>query len=146
MSSSCARGIEADDALHEAIGTAYDNIDLLSGQVLDPLTLNVIAMTSVRPMTVRQIARGLGVSEVTTYSLVNRLHRLGILVEVGKHRTSTHGASKLYSTIVKNGTIAIKDGGIEVICVYRDGSVCVRRLGFGGRRTAPRKRRSKRSK
>ncbi len=139
-SSFSGRG-DMEDALATGIGTAYSNTEELSKVVLDPLSLNVIAMCIGKRLTVQEMALNLDVSAVTLYALVKELRETGMLVEAGSRRTSAHGTSKLYTSIVKGGSIVLREGCIEIECLYRDGTVCTKRIAYRGTPSRPTKRR-----
>ncbi len=110
------------EAIRDGIGLAKEHKELISEVVSDPLALRILSMTISKNLSVQDIAANLEVSVVTVYNLVKKLKGLGLLVEVGGSRTSSHGVSTLYTSVIRTGSVVIKDGILEVLMVFKDGS------------------------
>lgn len=119
-------GLEKDLALHSArvrVDERLDKVDLL---LTDSLALKILAMTIGKELTVQEIKDNLEVSIVTCYGVVKQLRDVGLLVEVGKSRTSTHGLSTLYTSTLKTSLLRLTDGRLEIIYIFKDGTVRAR--------------------
>ena len=89
------------EAIRDGIGLAKEHKELISEVVADPLALRILSMTISKNLSVQDIAANLEVSVVTVYNLVKKLKGLGLLVEVGGSRTSSHGVSTLYTSVIR---------------------------------------------
>ncbi|HEY3421176.1 MAG TPA: hypothetical protein VGK23_11550 [Methanomassiliicoccales archaeon] len=119
-----ARKIDTDCCIHNAIRVAESKESELADIILDPYSLKVVAMTIGRSLSVKEITDHLGVSIVTSYSIVQRLTEIGLLVPTEKLRTSTHGRPIGYTSTVKSGSIELRDGCLEIRCNSKEGREC----------------------
>lgn len=137
-------GIEKDIAIHQArlhLENQFDRVDKL---LTDSLAIKILAMAIGRELTVQEIKDNLDVSIVTCYGVVKQLRDVGLLVEVGKSRTSTHGLSTLYTSTIKTSLIRLTDGRLEILYIFKDGSVKARvEQIFDEEKTKPSRRRLK---
>jgi hypothetical protein len=122
MTDAIEKNVDNDDAIRIGIEMAERNKEALSELLMDPLVLKLVSMTIGRNLTVQDISVNLNVSIVTSYNLVKKMRGLGILVEIGGSRTSTRGVSALYTSIIRSGSIQLKDTAIELQFVFKDGS------------------------
>gem|GEM_PF-3127035 len=118
--------LEKDAALHMARLRFDDRGEDADELLTDSLATKILAMTIGRELTVQEIKDNLDVSIVTCYTMVKRLREVGLMVEAGKSRTSTHGLSTLYTSTIKTSLIRLTNGRIEVLYVFKDGSVRTR--------------------
>jgi hypothetical protein len=114
---------EKDIVIHKARLRSEGRIDEIDQLLTDSLALKILAMTIGRELTVQDIKDNLDVSIVTCYGVVKQLREVGLLVEVGKSRTSTHGLSILYTSTLKTSLIRLTGGYIETFYVFNDGTV-----------------------
>lgn len=118
--------LEKDAALHQARLRFDGSAEKVDKLLTDSLAVKILAMTIGRELTVQEIKDNLDVSIVTCYTAVKQLREVGLLVEVGKSRTSTHGLSTLYTSTIKASLIRLTSGHVEVLYLFRDGSVRTR--------------------
>jgi transposase len=114
---------EKENAVHKARLLSEGRIDEVDKLLTDSLALKILAMTIGRALTVQDIKDNLDVSIVTCYGVVKQLRDVGLLVEVGKARTSAHGLSTLYASTLKTSLIRLTGGYIEMFYIFRDGTV-----------------------
>jgi len=114
---------EKDNAIHKARMQSEGRIEEIDQLLTDSLALKILAMTIGRALTVQDIKDNLEVSIVTCYGVVKQLRDVGLLVEVGKSRTSAHGLSILYTSTLKTSLIRLTGGYLEVFYVFKDGTV-----------------------
>ena len=118
--------LEKDMAIHMARLQLESNIERVDRLLTDSLALKILAMSIGRELTVQEMKDNLDVSIVTCYAVVKDLRDTGLLVEVGKSRTSTHGLSTLYTSTIKTSLIRLTDGKLEILYIFKDGSVRAR--------------------
>jgi len=114
---------ERDLALHNARLQSDGQMDKVDRLLTDSLAIKILAMTIGRELTVQDIKDNLEVSIVTCYGVVKQLRDVGLLVEIGKSRTSTHGLSTLYTAAIKTSLIRLTDGRLEILYIFKDGTV-----------------------
>jgi hypothetical protein len=114
---------EKDNAVHKARMLSEGRIDEIDQLLTDSLAIRILAMTIGRSLTVQDIKDNLDVSIVTCYGVVKQLCDVGLLVEVGKSRTSAHGLSILYTSTLKTSLIRMTGGYLEMFYIFRDGTV-----------------------
>jgi hypothetical protein len=118
---------ERSDAVRNARRLSEGAIEEIDQLLSDSLVIRILAMTIGRELTVQDIKDNLDVSIVTCYSVVKQLRDVGLLIEVGKSRTSTHGLSTLYTSTLKSTMIRLNGGYIELFYVFNDGAVISRK-------------------
>jgi len=114
---------EKNIAVHSARKLSEGSIDRIDRLLTDSLALKILAMTIGRELTVQDIKDNLEVSIVTCYAVVKQLREVGLLIEAGKSRTSTHGLSTLYTSTLKTSMIRLAGGYIEIFYIFSDGTV-----------------------
>jgi Fe2+ or Zn2+ uptake regulation protein len=114
---------EKDNAIHEARLQFDQNLEKIDQLMTDSLAIKIVAMTITRDLTVQEIKDNLDVSIVTCYGVVKQLRDVGLLAEVGKSRTSTHGLSTLYTATIKTSLIRLTEGRLEMLYIFKDGTV-----------------------
>ena len=117
---------ERSDSVRRARKLSEGAIDKIDQLLTDSLAIKILAMTIGRELTVQDIKDNLDVSIVTCYAIVKQLRDVGLLIEVGKSRTSAHGLSTLYTSTLKTSMIRLTGGHIEVLYMFNDGTVMSR--------------------
>lgn len=114
---------EKNIAARRARKLSEEAIETIDQLLTDSLALKILAMTIGRELTVQDIKDNLEVSIVTCYAVVKQLREVGLLIEAGKSRTSTHGLSTLYTSTLKTSMIRLTGGHIEIFYIFNDGTV-----------------------
>ncbi len=117
---------EKSDSVRKARKLSEGSMDKIDRLLTDSLAIKILAMTIGRELTVQDIKDNLDVSIVTCYTVVKQLRDVGLLIEVGKSRTSTHGLSTLYTSTLKTSMIRLTGGYIEIFYIFDDGTVLTR--------------------
>lgn len=117
---------ERSDSVRKARKLSEGATDKIDQLLTDSLAIKILAMTIGRELTVQDIKDNLEVSIVTCYAIVKQLRDVGLLIELGKSRTSAHGLSTLYTSTLKTSMIRLTGGHLEMLYVFNDGSVLSR--------------------
>ncbi|MBI0584300.1 MAG: helix-turn-helix transcriptional regulator [Methanomassiliicoccus sp.] len=105
----------------EAIRTANAHREELAEALVDNSVLTIMAATARRDLTVREISTVTGIPLATCYKLVEKMGEIGLLAETGKVRTSTRGKASMFSSSMKNFSVDVSNGTLDVNISWKNG-------------------------
>lgn len=120
--SSNARDIDEEAiAIVDIIGTKGRLDEPFEDRVIDPIVLKIIACTVNKPRTVREISSFIKAPSHKCYEIMSWMVEEGLLVKVGRKRTSGNNRATLYIATVVSGTIEFSGERIAVKWKYKNG-------------------------
>ncbi|WP_019176666.1 hypothetical protein [Methanomassiliicoccus luminyensis] len=114
-------GDQEEVCILEAIRTANTHREELAESLVDNSVLIIVAATARRELTVREISTITSIPLATCYKLVEKMAGIGLLAETGKVRTSTRGKASMYTSSLKNFSVDLSNGSIDLNIIWKNG-------------------------
>lgn len=116
-------GDQEEVCILEAIRTANMHRDELVESLVDNSVLIIAAATARRGLTVREISTVTAIPLATCYKVVEKMSTLGLLAETGKVRTSTRGKASVYTASMRNFSVDLTSGSIDMNITWKNGQI-----------------------
>lgn len=116
-------GDQEEVCILEAIRTANMHRDELVESLVDNSVLIIAAATARRGLTVREISTVTAIPLATCYKVVEKMSAIGLLAETGKVRTSTRGKASVYTASMRNFSVDLTGGSIDMNITWKNGQI-----------------------
>jgi len=89
--------------------------------LIDPVVLYILAATSKRCLTVSEMSPVVNLPVATCYKLVYQMESMGLIACCGASRTSGRGKASIYTSVLKEMSLDMKNSMINVVVTWKNG-------------------------
>ena len=114
--------MEIEGAVHDAIAKmrCTDGQDI-AVFLIDPVVLYILGAISKRCLTVSEMSPVVNLPVATCYKLIYQMEKMGLIACCGASRTSGRGKASVYTSILKEMSLDMKNSMINVMVTWKNG-------------------------
>ncbi|MCG7840436.1 MAG: hypothetical protein MIO87_00845 [Methanomassiliicoccales archaeon] len=114
--------MDMEGAVHDAIAKMRSiDSEEIAVFLIDPVVLYILAATSKRCLTVSEMSPLVNLPVATCYKLTYQMERMGLIACCGTSRTSGRGKASVYTSVLKEMSLDVKNSMINVMITWKNG-------------------------